>query len=270
MALKVMMLGDIVGSPGRRVVQQQLPDLRAEHEPDLIIANAENIAGGSGVTPQLIERLRSYGVDAITLGDHIYRNDKIMPELASATHIVRPANLPDAALGRTTMLLEAGHGEKLCVISVLGRLFMNGPLANDPFATVDELLRRVPADAAVIVEIHAEATSEKIALAHHLDGRVAAVVGTHTHVPTADARILPGGTAFQTDLGMCGPYDSVIGRRKDRVLHFMTTGMPARFEVAEGDPRLCGVIIEIGHNRKAKRIERIEAKADLDRAPFNQ
>lgn len=270
MALKVIMLGDIVGKPGKRVVHQQLEAICKEHRPDIVIANAENIAGGSGITPELYQKLKSYGIDGITLGDHVYRQKEIIPTLAGATDITRPANLPDAAAGRPWMKLQHDSTQPpLYVITLLGRIFMNGPVANDPFATADRMLRQFPADAAVLVEVHCETTSEKVAIAHFLDGRVSAVIGTHTHVPTADARILPGGTAFITDIGMCGPYDSVIGRKKDRVVEHMSTGMPTVFDVAEGDVRACGVLVEIGLDRKAKKIQRLEYPADPNRPPFS-
>ena len=267
--MRIVMIGDIVGKPGRRVVQQQLPAVRRQYEPDVIIANAENIAGGSGITPALFQRLLSYGIDGVTLGDHVYRQREILPVLRDHPRISRPANLPGAAVGQRWLELTTPTGAKLIVITLLGRLFMTGAAADDPFAAADALLRELPDDAAVLVEIHAEATSEKVALGHHLDGRVAAVVGTHTHIPTADPRILPQGTAYMTDLGMSGPYDSVLGRRKDRVLQFMTTAMPAPFDVAEGDPRLCGVFIEIDDaSGRATRCERVEFAAEMDKPPF--
>jgi hypothetical protein len=270
MTLKLVMLGDIVGKPGRRVVQQQLANVRHRYEPDLIIANAENIAGGSGITPQLYHKLISYGIDGITLGDHVYRQKDIIPLMNSLENLTRPANLPEDAVGNRYMrLVPRGGGPALYVITLLGRLFMSGgPLADDPFAEADRFLDEIESDAHVLVEIHAEATSEKVALGHHLDGRVSVVVGTHTHIPTADAKILPGGTAFMADLGMCGPYDSVLGRRKDRVVQFMSTAMPAPFDVAEGDERLCGIFVELDDDGRATHVERVEFKADPSRPPF--
>jgi metallophosphoesterase (TIGR00282 family) len=267
MALKVIMLGDVVGKPGRRVVQRSLPALCAEFEADLVIANAENAAGGSGLTPQIFQKLIRYGIHGVTLGDHVFRQMDIAPTLQQAENLIRPANLSARAIGRGWMKLTCGDDKPvLYVITVLGRLLMPTMKADDPFAAVDQLLDEMSetenAPHAVLVEIHAEATGEKLALAHYLDGRVAAVVGTHTHVPTADAKILPGGTAYITDLGMCGPYDSVLGRRKDRVIEQMTTGMPARFDVAEGDERLCGVFLQMGDDGRATHIERIERAGD--------
>lgn len=270
-SLRFVMLGDIVGKPGRRVVQQQLPWLRDVYRPDLILANAENIAGGSGITPQLYHKLKSYGLDAITLGDHAFRQRDIYPLLAEANDLIRPANLPEGAAGRGWMRVEPRDGgAALYVMTLLGRVFMAGPPADDPFAAADRFLSEVPRGAAVLVEIHAETTSEKVALGRYLEGRVSAVVGTHTHIPTADARVLPGGTAYITDLGMCGPYDSVLGRRVDRVLQYMTTAMPAPFDVASGDAKLCGVFVELDDDGRAVRCERIEKAADVTSPPFGE
>lgn len=270
MTMRILMLGDIVGKPGRQVVQQQLPHLCREHQPHVVLANAENAAGGSGLTPQIFQKLQAYGVHGVTLGDHAYRQRDILPTLESAPNLVRPANLPDAAVGPRYMILQPEPSQPpLAVFILLGRLFMTGQQADDPFATADRLLKQLPPDAAVLVEIHAETTSEKVALGHYLDGRVAAVVGTHTHIPTADAKLLPAGTGYITDLGMTGPYDSVLGRRKDRVLQFMTTAMPAAFDVATDDLRLCGVLIDYDtQTRRATHIQRVEAPADLQRPPF--
>ncbi len=268
MGLKLLMLGDIVGRAGRRVVQQQLPRLRADYDVDLVVANAENAAGGSGLTPSMFSKLIKYGIDGVTLGDHVFRQVDIVASLRDEPNICRPANLPERAEGATWMKLTTRDGGRsLYVMTVLGRLFMNGPLADDPFATVDLILQELEEDVPVLVEIHAEATSEKHAMGRYLDGRVAAVLGTHTHVPTADARILPRGTAFITDLGMSGPYESILGRRIEPVVAHMTTGMPHPFGVAEDDARLCGVYIELDGTR-AKTIERIEVPADTTRPPF--
>ncbi|MBI1371986.1 MAG: TIGR00282 family metallophosphoesterase [Phycisphaera sp.] len=271
MAFRFIMLGDIVGRPGRRVVQQHIAALRQQHRADLVIANGENIAGGSGITTRLYQKLLSYGVDGVTLGDHAFRQAEIVPVMHQHDRLIRPFNLPEQAPGQGAMVLETNSGLRVHVITLLGRLFISNPLADDPFAAADLYLQEVGRDEAVIVEIHAEATSEKLALAHYLDGRVAAVLGTHTHTPTADARVLPGGTAFISDLGMCGPYDSVLGRLKDRVVQFMSTANPARFEVADdtNDTRLCGVLVELDDHLRATRCERVEVAADLDNPPFN-
>ena len=266
--IRILMIGDVVGKPGRRVVQQQLPLLKKQIAPDIVIANGENAAGGSGITPTIFNKLIAYGIDGITLGDHAFRQSDIHPVMNDLNNLIRPANLPDSAPGHRAMTISTKAGVALNVITVLGRLFMPTLAADDPFATVDRLLEQLPAGP-TLVEVHAEATSEKVALGHYLDGRVAAVVGTHTHIPTADAKLLPGGTAYITDLGMTGPYDSVLGRRKDRVLQFMTTAVPAQFSVADDDVRLCGVVIEIGDDGKAVRVDRVEARADMDQPPFS-
>lgn len=270
--LTIAFLGDIFASPGRKVVQQQLPLLRREHRPDLVIANAENAAHGLGLSPDLYRKLRGYGIDAITLGDHVYREARIGEILQRLEEpIARPANLPAGAVGRELIRLPppAGGTKSLFVITVLGRVFLTMP-ADDPFAAVDRILQRLPEpDPLVIVEAHMEATSEKAALAHYLDGRVAAVLGTHTHVPTADARILPGGTAFITDLGMCGPYNSIIGRDKESVVRHMTTAMYVPYGIGSGEEAMCGVILRVRETSgRAEYIERIEYKADRSRPPF--
>ncbi len=262
MPVRILCLGDIVGRPGRQVVHDKLPALVRDRQVDLVIANAENIAGGSGITPNLFHKIRSYGVDVVTLGDHLYRRVDILPILQTSERIVRPANLSAAAVGRIFTVVATNGGVSVAVFSLLGRIFMNLP-SDDPFAAADRVLNQLPRHVRVCVcDVHAEASSEKTALAHWLDGRASLIFGTHTHVPTADARILPGGSAFITDLGMCGPYDSVLGRRKDRVLKYMTSNMPAPFDVATGDVRLCGALAEIDEQTgKALIIERIEVQS---------
>src|SRR4051794_25405626 len=260
--LRVLCLGDIVGRPGRQVVCQKLPQLVRERQVDLVIANAENIAAGSGITQNLFNKVRSYGVDVVTLGDHVYRKADIVPTLQASERIVRPANLSAQAAGRTHTVVTTNAGVQVGVFCMLGRIFMSHFPADDPFAAADRVLKQLPSGVKVIVaEIHAEASSEKVAMGHFLDGRVSLLFGTHTHIPTADAKILPGGTAYVTDLGMCGPYDSVLGRRKDRVVKYMTTNMPNAFDVATGDVRMCGVLSEIdsdtGHATSIERIEMI-------------
>lgn len=270
--LTVCFLGDINGNPGRHVLDQQLDAVRRDHAPDIIIANGENIRNGSGINPRLYNWLRERGIDAVTLGDHVFRDQRILPQLDDPNEpIARPANLSSHSPGKriTRLPLGSAGGGDLWIITVLGRVFFPLP-ANDPFATVDELLESIPASPrCVIVEAHMEATSEKIALAHHLDGRVAAVLGTHTHVPTADARVLRCGTAFITDVGMCGPYDSVIGRRAAAVLQHMRTAVHMPFDMAEGGEALCGCIVKIRRETGlAVSIERIQYDADRTRAPF--
>ncbi len=263
MPLRVLCLGDIVGRPGRQVVCQKLPSLVREKQVDLVIANAENIAGGSGITQNLFNKVRSYGVDVVTLGDHLYKKQDIIPTLQNSERIVRPANLSAQSAGRMSTCVTTNSGVNVCVFSLMGRIYMNLP-ADDPFAAADRILAQLPGNVRVCVcDFHAEATSEKVAMGHWLDGRVSVIFGTHTHIPTADARILPGGSAAITDVGMCGPYDSVLGRRKERVLKYMTTNMPAPFDVATGDVRMCGLLAEVDpETGRAISCERIEVKGE--------
>ena len=260
MPFRILCLGDIVGRPGRQVVHQKLPALVRERQVDLVVANGENIAGGSGITQNLFHKLRSYGVDVVTLGDHVYKKLDIAPTLQSSERIVRPANLSQHAAGRPYTVVTTNAGVPVAVFAVLGRIFMNQLPADDPFAAADRVLLQVPRHVRVCVcDMHAEASSEKVAMGHWLDGRCSVVFGTHTHIPTADAKILPGGSAYISDVGMCGPYDSVLGRRKERVLKFMTTNMPQSFDVATGDVRLCGVLAEIDpETGRAVSVERVE------------
>jgi metallophosphoesterase (TIGR00282 family) len=199
----------------------------------------------------------------VTLGDHIYKKTDIVPTLQASERIVRPANLSQHAAGRPFTCVTTNSGVSVCVFSLLGRIYMNLP-ADDPFAAADRVLDQIPANVRVAVcDFHAEASSEKVAMGHWLDGRASVIVGTHTHVPTADAKVLPGGSAFVSDLGMCGPYDSVLGRRKDRVLKYMTTNMPVPFDVATGDVRMCGLLADVDpETGRALACERIEVKGD--------
>ena len=270
MPLRILALGDVVGRPGRQILAAKLPGLVRDQKVDLVVCNAENIAGGSGITQNLFHKVRSYGVDVVTLGDHIYKRLDIVPTLQGSERIVRPANLSGAAAGRQYTVVETNAGASVAVFSVLGRIFMNLP-ADDPFAAADRVLRQIPSNVRVCVcDVHAEATSEKVAMGHWLDGRVSFIVGTHTHIPTADAKILPGGSAYITDLGMCGPYDSVLGRRKDRVVKYMTTNMPHAFDVATGDVRLCGALAEIDETTgRARSVERIELIGDNADAAYD-
>jgi metallophosphoesterase (TIGR00282 family) len=267
-AVTLAFLGDIFGAPGRLTIQKYLPTLRSDHQPDIIIANAENAKAGSGLTPELYRRIRGYGIDAITLGDHVFRDRDIISVLQTPDEpIARPANLSAKAPGRTFTRIPPGPGrsKSVFVITVLGRVFMNLP-ADDPFATVDRLLTQLPEiDPIVVVEAHMEATAEKAALATYLDGRVALVVGSHTHVPTADARILPRGTGFITDLGMCGPYASIIGRDPEQVVHHMTTSVHLPFAVGSGGEAMCGVVARIDEaSRRTLAIKRIRYGAQID------
>jgi len=245
MQIKILCVGDVVGAPGRQILRTALTKLVPSRDIDCVIVNAENIAGGSGLTVALYEKIVGYGTHLITMGDHIYRRKEAIQILETSDNIVRPANLPQAAPGREFAICETASGHRVAVVSLLGRLFMKLP-ANCPFAAADRVIAAIPKDVKiVVVDMHAEATSEKIAMGWHLDGRVSAVLGTHTHVPTADERVLPKGTAYLTDLGMTGPYDSVLGRCKERVVSALRTSVPSRFDVATDDIRLCGAVVTV-------------------------
>lgn len=263
MTIRILALGDVVGRPGRQVIHDRLPQCVRERKVDLVIANAENIAGGSGITANLFSKLRSYGVDVCTLGDHALRKSEISHTLNTSERLIRPANFPATAPGKRYTVVTSNSGVQVAVFAVMGRIFMNLP-CDDPFAAADEVLKDIAPQVKVrVAEVHAEATSEKVALGHYLDGRASLIFGTHTHIPTADARLLPGGSAYITDIGMCGPYDSVLGRRKDRVLQYMTSAVPAPFDVATGDVRMCGVLSEIDtHTGRALSVERIEIQGN--------
>lgn len=255
--MRILLIGDIVGKPGRQIVQQALRGLRAERGLNLVIANAENAAGGSGLTPAIYRELLAAGVDVVTMGDHIYRRNEIADVLTKENNIVKPANFPPEAPGKDVAIVAAANDVQVAVISVLGRVFMRP--VDCPFKAVDRVLSGLPEEVRVrVVDVHAEATSDKQLLGRYLDGRVSAVLGTHTHVPTADECVLPGGTAYQSDVGMTGPYDSVLGRRYDRVLETTVTFNPTHFEVAQGDPRLCGAIVDVDPaTGRATAIERV-------------
>jgi 2',3'-cyclic-nucleotide 2'-phosphodiesterase len=256
--VNLLCIGDVVGRPGRTVIAQTLPRLTKEHSLDCVIANVENAAAGSGLTEGLHAKFGRFGVNLMTMGDHIYRRGDLVAVLERADNIVRPANFPAESAGREFAVYQTKRGPKVAVISLLGRLFMK-PATDCPFHAVDRVLRQIgPEVKIVVVDVHAETTSEKIAMGWYLNGRVSVVFGTHTHVATADERVLDRGTAYITDLGMTGPYDSVLGRRKDRVLETLTTGMPAPFDVASGDIRLSGVLVKVdSETGRAHHIERV-------------
>lgn len=245
MLINLLCAGDVVGNAGRQVLRQGLAVFKAKHQIDCSIVNVENVAGGSGLTAALYEKLLRYGVDMMTLGDHIYRRRDIISVLERSNAIVRPANYPAGAPGKDVAIFTTRAGPRVAVISLMGRMYMKPP-TNCAFAAVDRVLASLPPDIRIIVvDMHAEATSEKVAMGWHLDGRVSVVFGTHTHIPTADEVVLPGGTAYVTDLGMTGPYDSVLGRDKDRVLAAMRTGLPTMFDVATGDPRMVPIVVSV-------------------------
>lgn len=255
--MKVLFIGDIVGKPGVRIVQRAVPELRAAGRIDCVIANAENATSGSGCTPSDYRKIRDAGVDLITFGDHIYKKSEIIATLQSDERTCKPANFPPSAPGREFAMAVLPDGTTVAAFSLLGRTFMRP--ADDPFVAADRVLSQLAGMTnVVIVDLHAEATADKYLLAHYLKGRVAAVIGTHTHVPTADEQVLPGGTAFICDVGMTGPYASILGRRIDRVLNTATTAVPSTFDVATDDVRLGGAIIDIDATKgRATGIERI-------------
>ena len=240
--MRILFVGDVVGRPGRDAVEELLGGLRERLEVDACILNGENVANGIGITPRLADRLLAAGADAITLGNHTWRREEIGPYLATSTAVVRPANFPTGAPGRGLTVVESRDGTRVAVINVLGSLFLEP--AHSMWEMVDELVEEAAQSTPVIVvDVHAEATSEKVALASWLDGRVTAVLGTHTHVQTSDARVLPGGTAAITDAGMTGPHDSVIGVVTELAVRRMRTGLPVRFETASDGVRLEGALV---------------------------
>jgi len=264
MKVNILCIGDIVGRPGRRVLAEKLMPLIKELGIDCVIANAENAAGGSGLTPQIHDKLLRYGVNLITLGDHAYRKKDIIPILERADDIVRPANLSQLSAGRGFAIYKTSKGPTVAVVSLIGRIFMKP--ADCPYNCIDKILSKIQNDAdIIIVDFHAEATSEKIAMGYHLDGRVGCVYGTHTHVVTADEKILEKGTAYITDIGMTGAHDSVLGRKKENVLKSFRTQMPIPFEIAMSDVKMSGILLTIDSiSKKAERIERISIDADQD------
>jgi 2',3'-cyclic-nucleotide 2'-phosphodiesterase len=260
--VRLLLIGDIVGKPGRQIIARALRGLIQEQRLDLVVANAENAAGGSGLTPANFRELVAAGVDCVTLGDHIYRRREIVGVLENEPNIVKPANFPATSPGREFALVRARNGVQVAVISLLGRVFMRP--VDCPWTAADRVLGGLPPEVKVIlVDFHGEATSDKQLMGRHLDGRVSAVLGTHTHVPTADECILPGGTAFQCDVGMTGPYDSILGRRVDRVLESTLTFNPTHFEVATDDIRLVGSIVEVdAETGRATAIQRVSVNQD--------
>ena len=257
----ILFIGDIVGRPGRDAVAHWLPEIVAEHAPDVVIANAENTAGGTGATPETLDELRKCGIHGFTMGNHTWRKRALLSSIDGMRDIVRPANFPDGVPGRGATVITIPDGRRLGLLNLLGRVYME-PFGC-PFERAERELNRLRAEASVVlVDMHAEATSEKIAMSWHLDGRVSAVVGTHTHIPTADERILPGGTASITDVGMTGPRDGIIGVERDAVLRKFTTGLPKPYNVAKGPVWFNGVIVEVndrtGHAERIERVQRIE------------
>lgn len=264
--MNILFIGDIFGRPGRDLVRKGLRPLVQRHAIDLVIANVENAAGGFGITREIGDGLASEGIDVMTSGNHIWDKKEALDYVAIEPRLIRPANYPDGAPGRGSILARTDDGRAVGVVNLMGRVFMN-PL-DDPFgAAVRALDGFTGRSRIVIVDFHAEATSEKMAMGWHLDGRVTAVIGTHTHVQTADERILPNGTAYITDAGMTGPHDSIIGTEREPALARFLTGLPSRFEPASGNPRLHGVVIEADEaTGRATAITRLDCTPDdLDR-----
>ena len=265
--MKILFVGDIFGSAGRRILREHLGHVRQSHQVDLTVINGENAAGGFGITPNLAEELFDQGADVITTGNHVWDKKELieyMKSVPAESHerprrILRPANLqhglPGYGVYQGQIAAGPEKGLPYAVVNLMGRVFMNG--TNDPFNAINRVLETVTAKI-ILVDFHAEATSEKVAMGWHLDGRVTAVLGTHTHIPTADERVLPGGTAYQTDVGMTGPYDSVIGVEKELVLTKFLTGMPGKFEAATGNPKMCAALISCDPmTGKAYKIQRL-------------
>jgi hypothetical protein len=253
-AASILFIGDVVGSPGRHTLLECLPLLRERHAPTFVVVNGENAAGGLGITPKIAQQLFGAGVDAITLGNHTYHRREIYPYLDREPRILRPANFLRSQPGHGTCVVER-DGVRLGVVSLSGNLYMRA--ARPAFTEIETALADLGLVDQVLVDMHAEATSEKIAMGWLLDGRVSAVVGTHTHVPTADARVLPGGTAYITDVGMTGPRGGVIGVKREQAVEALRTQMPIRFETSEEDPWLMGVLISCSTPRRADSIEQV-------------
>jgi hypothetical protein len=255
--MKILFIGDTVGKAGRAIVHSHLKHLQQDLSVDLTILNCENAASGFGITPKIADEFFDWGIDVLTSGNHIWDKKEILPYLDRNTRILRPANYPSDNPGRGLAVLKTSSGIEVAVLNLQGRVFM--PPTDDPFRVADAELSKIPKHIKVIfVDMHGEATSEKVAMGWYLDGRVSAVVGTHTHIPTADETILPGGTAFQTDVGMAGPFHSVIGVIKEDVIRRFLTSIPDRFEAASQDAQLNAVFVEVDpETGKARRIERI-------------
>ena len=256
-AATILFVGDVVGGPGRRTLLGLLPELRERFAPDFTVVNAENVAGGLGITPKIADELLEAGVDVITLGNHAYRRNEILEYLDEQERILRPVNYLRSQPGHGSCMVEAPSGTKLGVVNVSGNVFLRA--GHPAFQHADSAVEELTAAGAdqILVDMHAEATSEKVALGWHLDGRVSAVVGTHTHVPTADARVLPGGTAYISDVGMTGPRGGVIGVKKEQAIEALVTQMNVRFETSEEDPWLNAVVIGCPQRLRAQSIEQV-------------
>jgi 2',3'-cyclic-nucleotide 2'-phosphodiesterase len=264
--MRVLFVGDIVGSPGRQIVRDRLADIISQRQIDLVIANGENAASGFGITPRLAEELLKMGIDVLTGGNHSWDRKEILEFMPHEPRLLRPANFPAGNPGSGVFAGTAKNGLKYAVLNLQGRVFL--PAIDDPFRKADELLKSLPEETAfVLVDMHAETTSEKIAMGWYLDGRVTAVVGTHTHVVTADERVFPQGTAYITDVGMTGPHGGVIGMDRDGIVQKFLNGLPARFEVAEGDVQMNCVLIETDDEGARNAAGRLRARS-IDRLRF--
>jgi metallophosphoesterase (TIGR00282 family) len=262
--MRILFIGDVVGSPGRDAVREILPRLKKEKAIDFVIANAENSAGGTGITPRVAHDLFNCGCNVLTSGDHIWRRQEVIELLNCDDKLLRPLNLTGVTVGKGYNLYKVNPDTTIAVVSLLGRVFIDAS-TDSPFITMRDILAKLKHETNIIVlDFHAEATSEKIAMGWFLDGEVSCVLGSHTHVQTADEKILPKGTAYITDVGMSGPFDSVIGRRKDKIIERFLTGMPIRFELGTDDIRLQGVIVEIDDKTgKSISIERVNETVNL-------
>jgi 2',3'-cyclic-nucleotide 2'-phosphodiesterase len=261
--LRILFVGDVFGQAGRRIVSEHLPHLVTERAIDLVVINGENAAGGFGITPGIADELFDLGAHVLTTGNHVWDKREIIDYMRSVPEeshdrprrVLRPANYVAGTPGYGVYEGTLPSGQTYAVVNLQGRIFMAS--LEDPFRVVDEILKKIQAKV-IVVDFHAEATSEKVSLGWYLDGKVTLVIGTHTHVPTADERVLPSGTAYQTDVGMSGPFDSVIGVEKDQVISRFLTGMPGKFEAAKGDPRMCAALVECdGATGKAQSIQRL-------------
>jgi len=257
--MNILCLGDVVGQAGRNAINAKLSSLREELKIDFAVVNAENAAGGSGITRRISGQLLRFGCDVLTLGDHVWDRQELAETLKDEVRILRPSNFPEGTPGHGWGVYETSSGTKVGVINLLGRVFMRYNV-DCPFRAATRIIDEIKKECSVIiVDFHAETTSEKVAMGHYLDGKVSAIVGTHTHIQTADEKVLPKGTAYLTDLGMTGPYDSVIGQNKDKIIKRFLTSMPMRFEVAKGGVQICGAVISVDEkNGKATKIKRIQ------------
>ena len=262
--MNILCIGDVVGKPGRQAVEELLPGLKEEFDIDLVIVNAENAAGGSGITSKIARRFFAIGCDVLTAGDHIWDQKELESYLNEEEFLLRPANFPEGAPGRGWCIKTTEKGVKVGIVNLLGRVFIRYQV-ECPFRALDAIIKEIQKEASIIiVDMHAETTSEKVAMGHYADGRVSALFGTHTHIQTADEKILSQGTAYITDLGMTGPHDSVIGQKKENIIQRFLTSLPLRFQVAEGDVQLHGIVIKVDEKTgKALNITRLQRKIKI-------